>query len=208
MYVEGEGQTPTSIVVAAGPPSARPPSAGPPKISIFFSPLPQFAFFLHSLGGLLVEFWCRFEGRDTRCHVWALGLSCETPAGSRTWVESTTTVQLCDTKSCSSSQVTNLQNCAGVCCEVVGCLILNLHLNPGVWNPTAAHSLIDTRQHQPFHPRQSTAPLAQNTATTNTLQEVSQHGPDVLKLCFARENHNMRKEFQLRNICQDSPTYL
>ena len=35
---------------------------------------------------------------------------------------------------------------------------LNLHLNPGGWNPTAAHSLIDTRQHQPFHPRQSTAP--------------------------------------------------
>ena len=45
------GKIPTSFVVAARPPSAD------RKILLFF-PLPQFAFFLHPLGGLLVEFWC------------------------------------------------------------------------------------------------------------------------------------------------------
>ena len=37
-----------------------PPSGGPPKIYRFFPLLPQFSFFLLSLGGLLVEFWWCF----------------------------------------------------------------------------------------------------------------------------------------------------
>ena len=53
------------------PPSAGPPSPGPPKISFFVFPLPpQFSFFLPSLVGLLVEFWC-FEGRDPQMCRWA-----------------------------------------------------------------------------------------------------------------------------------------
>ena len=40
------------------PPPDR-PFPGPPKISLFFFSLPQkISFFLLSLGGLLVEFWC------------------------------------------------------------------------------------------------------------------------------------------------------
>ena len=63
-----------------GPPCARPPDAGPPPLrracrppdplrrtaqnfALFFSSPAPISFFLPSLGGLLVEFWC-FEDRD------------------------------------------------------------------------------------------------------------------------------------------------
>ena len=55
---------------------------GGPKFRAFFSLPPQFSFFLLSLGGPFVEFWwCVFEGWGRSIvHVWALRLSCETPA--------------------------------------------------------------------------------------------------------------------------------
>ncbi len=58
---------------------------GGPKISrFFFFPLPpQFSFFLLSLGGPFVEFWwCFRRPEPENVHVWALGLSCETPAAT------------------------------------------------------------------------------------------------------------------------------
>ena len=67
-----------------GPP-AGPPSAGPPKISRFSFPLPPPVFILSLplLLVLLVEFlWCFWRPGPSNVHVWALGLSCETPAAS------------------------------------------------------------------------------------------------------------------------------
>ena len=63
------------------PPYTGPPSAGPPKISLFLFPFPpHFRSFCLSLGCLLVEFWwCLFVAWPSNVHVWALGLSCETP---------------------------------------------------------------------------------------------------------------------------------
>ena len=63
-------------------PSAGPPSAGPPKISLCF-PLSRthfrsFSLFLWgSSRGILVVF---LKAEPSNVHVWALGLSCETPA--------------------------------------------------------------------------------------------------------------------------------
>ena len=54
------------------------PKGGGPTFRAFFLPL-EISFFL--LGGLLVEFWwCFRRPRRPNVHVWALWLSCETPA--------------------------------------------------------------------------------------------------------------------------------
>ena len=65
---------------SAGP-SPDSPSAGPPKVSPFFpSPAPIFALFV-SLWGSSRVFLVVFEAPGpSNVHVWALGLSCETPA--------------------------------------------------------------------------------------------------------------------------------
>ena len=66
-----------------GPEGWRPEGWGPrevggPKFRAFFSP---FSLFLSFSGGLLVEFWwCFGLPGPSNVHVWALGLSCETPA--------------------------------------------------------------------------------------------------------------------------------
>ena len=67
---------------SAGQPSAGQPSAGPPKISLFFFPPPATIFILLSLSwGPFVEFcWCFWRPEPWNVHIWALGLSCETPA--------------------------------------------------------------------------------------------------------------------------------
>ena len=46
-----------------GPPKGGAPKGGSPKFRAFFPP-PQFSFFLHSLGGLLVELWALFNFRS------------------------------------------------------------------------------------------------------------------------------------------------
>ena len=58
------------------------PSPGPPIISVFFYPLPPQNSFSSSFSRcLLVEFWwCFWKSGNTNVHVWALWLSCETPA--------------------------------------------------------------------------------------------------------------------------------
>ena len=74
-----------AVCVVCGPddrPFAGPPSAGPPKISRFFFLLtPPFSFFFSLSGGPFVEFWwCFGQPGPSNVLVFALGLSCETPA--------------------------------------------------------------------------------------------------------------------------------
>ena len=80
---------------SAGPPSVGPPSTGPPKILLFFFPLPHPFSFFFSLSpgvfsclfsslwrcsrGILVVFW---SVGTSHVLVFALILSCETPAAS------------------------------------------------------------------------------------------------------------------------------
>ena len=70
----------------AGPPCAGPPYAGPPKISLFLFPLPPHVrSFCLSLGVFSLNFGGVFEApKPSNVHVWALGLSCEVPATTRT----------------------------------------------------------------------------------------------------------------------------
>ena len=66
------------------PPSPEPPSAGPRKISLFIFPSPATIFILSSLSwGCSREMLVVFEAPGpSNVHVWALGMSCETPAAS------------------------------------------------------------------------------------------------------------------------------
>ena len=64
------------VLPCAGPPCG-PPCAGPPHAG----PLP-FSLFLSLFGCLLVDFWCFRRSGHSNVPIWALGLSCETPAAS------------------------------------------------------------------------------------------------------------------------------
>ena len=75
----------TALPRTALPRTALPmdrPSRGPPKISLFFpSPAAKFVLFFPLLGVVSLNFGGVFEGPGpSNVHVWALWLSCETPA--------------------------------------------------------------------------------------------------------------------------------
>ena len=59
----------------------RPEGWGVHNFALFFRLLPQFSFFLLSLGGPSVEFWGCLKRRDPEmCTFGVLRLSCEAPA--------------------------------------------------------------------------------------------------------------------------------